>query len=146
MNIDHLLHQLAHQRTPNEYLYLLLDPLAGCDPEHPLSVAHLTETLGEQAIERVHRADLANLEQDGPVLVQLAPPGQPESEYLRPSVRHALSEVGFNRRYVCGWLLSEQSIKEIAQHLAERCRVLSPIGGQLIPPGSNPCAWSYSTA
>ena len=35
------------ERAPSDYLYLLLDPLAPCEPQDPLSIQSLTHALGD---------------------------------------------------------------------------------------------------
>lgn len=128
------------ERAPTDYLYLLLDPLAPCAPTEPLSVNSLTQALGDRAIARVPRPDIAHTPGACPVLVQLAAPGvTPPIPLLAASERHATEDAIYKKRYVCGWLASERPITAIADHLAARCLdVTAPIAGKRITPWFEP--------
>ncbi|NBA97359.1 DUF4123 domain-containing protein [Pseudomonas sp. R5(2019)] len=126
-------------RTANDSIYLLIDPLAEYDNEYPLSVDALTNDLGESAVERVLRPDLAHLPEACPALIQLAAPGEtPSSQYLTRSALYALDELTYNKRYICGWLLSEQPLATVAQHLTTHCRTVAPAGGENTVPWYEP--------
>ncbi|MBF8720369.1 MULTISPECIES: hypothetical protein [Pseudomonas] len=137
MNVDQVV-EFASQRNANEYLYLVLDPLADCDPEHPLSISMLCQALGSEAIELISRPDLTQLPTEWPALVQLAAPGQVTTGHLSLSVAQAMAEITFDKRYICGWLVSEQPPAIVAKHLAEQGRALKPTVGQAIAPWFEP--------
>ncbi|MDN4500766.1 DUF4123 domain-containing protein [Pseudomonas mosselii] len=138
MKPEYLLDLVAQARKPDDFLYLLLDPLANCGPEHALSIAALTRQLGVEAVECVMRDDLAHLTAECPTLVELAAPGHPADTLLQLTAVHALSEVDFDRRHVCGWLLSEQPLPVIARHLAARCLTMPPVAGPATAPWFEP--------
>ncbi|WP_269511581.1 DUF4123 domain-containing protein [Burkholderia sp. IMCC1007] len=127
------------ERIQNDYLYLLLDPMAECAPEDPLSIASLTQALGEQAITRVLRPDLAHTAEACPALVQLAAPGElPAKALLESSERYAYEDAGYKKRYVCGWLSSECPPETLAEHLAARCLDVAPAATQSVSPWFEP--------
>ncbi|WP_025807407.1 DUF4123 domain-containing protein [Pseudomonas chlororaphis] len=126
-------------RTLHDYVYLLVDGLAECAPEHPLSVPSLTQSLGEAAVTRVLRPDLAHTPEACPALVQLAAPGEAIlKRYLDLSARYAIDDVAYNKRYVCGWLLSPQPLEAIARHIAAQCHTTAPVSGQSLSPWFEP--------
>ncbi|MDG9882648.1 hypothetical protein CSV86_016500 [Pseudomonas putida CSV86] len=127
-------HFLEHHRTPDDYLYLLLDGLADCAPEHPLSVPSLVQSLGDAAVSRVLRPDLAHTPDACPALVQLARPGEsPALQHLEWSAERASRDTGYHKRYVCGWLLSPQPLDIIAGHIATRCHTIAGKDGRPLP-------------
>ncbi|AZD86915.1 hypothetical protein C4K14_4093 [Pseudomonas chlororaphis subsp. aureofaciens] len=126
-------------RTLDDYVYLLVDGLAECAPEYPLSVPSLIQTLGEAAVARVLRPDLAHTPEACPALVQLAAPGEAVSKgYLDLSARYAIDDLAYNKRYVCGWLLSPQPLGVIARHIAAQCHTAAPIRGEAMSPWFEP--------
>ncbi len=128
------------ERAPSDYLYLLLDPLAPCEPQDPLSIQSLTHALGEQAIARVIRPDLAHTPDACPALIQLAAPeGAADISLLAAAERSARDDANYKKRYVCGWLTSDQSLAALADHLAARCLdVIVPIAGKRMTPWFEP--------
>ena len=130
---------VSSERTQNDYLYLLLDPMAECTPEDPLSIVSLMQVLGEQAITRVLRPDLAHTAEACPALVQLAAPGEaPATALLESSERYAHEDAGYKKRYVCGWLLSECPPETLVEHLAARCLDVAPAATQSVSPWFEP--------
>lgn len=131
---------VRNERAPNDYLYLLLDPLAPCAPEAPLSVTSLTQALGEKAIARVMRPDLSHTPDACPALVQLAAPGDTADLSLLESAEcHANEDASYRKRYVCGWLTSERPITAVANHLAARCvDVIASVAGNRVTPWFEP--------
>lgn len=122
-------------RQPEEALYLLLDPFAGCTPEHPLSIASLTETLGDDAVVRVDSRGLVQDPQYWPALVQLAKPGAAPTALAALSATCGAREATATWHYVCGWLVSEQPADLIARHISQQCHVLHQ------PPPHGMTAW-----
>ncbi|MHA6194123.1 hypothetical protein ACX3YG_07095 [Pseudomonas wadenswilerensis] len=109
-------------RTADDYLYLLVDGQAECALEHPLSVPSLTRSLGDAAITRVLRPDIAHEPGHCPALIQLSRPGEPAPQrYLDLSADYAAWDFDFNERYICGWLASPESLEVVAPHIAARC-------------------------
>ena len=106
-------------RKAHDYLYLLVDGQAECALGHPLSVPSLIESLGASAVTRVLRPDLSHTPESCPALIQLAAPGEEVSpHYLELSTDYAEWDLGYNQRYICGWLASEQPLEVIANHLS----------------------------
>ena len=117
-------------RKPNDYLYLLVDGQAECALDHPLSVPSLIESLGASAVTRVLRPDLSHTPEICPALVQLAVPGEHVSpHYLELSAAYAEWDLGYNQRYICGWLASEQPLEVIASHIATCCETIASEDG-----------------
>lgn len=126
MTAAHVIAFAQQHRAPDDYLYLLLDGLADCAPSHPLSVASLTDSLGEAAVTRVLRPDLAHAPDACPALIQLAGPGAaPPQPYLELSARYAREDMGYRKRYVCGWLLSPEPPEVVARHIVLQCRAIA---------------------
>lgn len=128
------------ERAPNDHLYLLLDPLAPCAPQDPLSIQSLTHALGEHAIARVMRPYLSHTPDACPALVQLAAPGDiANTSVLAAAERSARDDASYKKRYVCGWLTSDQPLAALADHLAARCLdVITPIAGKRMTPWFEP--------
>ncbi|WP_426811185.1 hypothetical protein ABOC32_12210 [Pseudomonas sp. WOUb67] len=122
-------------RQPEEALYLLLDPFAGCPTEHPLSIASLTETLGSDAVVRVDSHGLVQNPHDWPALVQIAKPGAAPTSLAALSAAYAAREATATWHYVCGWLLSEYPADLIVHHISQQCHVLHQ------PPPHGITAW-----
>ncbi|MEW5511117.1 hypothetical protein ABGT16_00710 [Pseudomonas asiatica] len=120
-SVDHFANQ---QRQPEEALYLLLDPFAGCPPEHPLAIAALSEALGSDAVTRVDCSRLVQDPECWPALVQLAEPGDAPTALAPLSATCAARESAATWHYVCGWLISDQPADLIAQHISHQCQVL----------------------
>ena len=119
-----------HYRNPDDYLYLLVDGQAECALDHPLSVPSLIESLGASAVMRVLRPDLSHSPECCPALIQLAAPGEEVSpHYLELSARYAEWDLGYNQRYICGWLASEQPLEVIASHIVTRCETIASEDG-----------------
>ena len=123
-----------HYRNPDDYLYLLVDGQAECALDHPLSVPSLIESLGASAVMRVLRPDLSHSPECCPALIQLAAPGEEVSpHYLELSARYAEWDLGYNQRYICGWLVSEQPLEVIASHIVTRCETTASEDGSPSP-------------
>lgn len=113
---------LAERRAADDSVYLLLNPLADCAPEHALSLASLTKASGADALTTVARPDLAHSPEACPVLVQLAGCGNaPKLELLERVEQLARADAARRRRYVCGCLLSPLDGHALAVHVAARC-------------------------
>ena len=118
--------RIAAHRGAEDFVYLLVDPLAGCAPEHALSPSSLTATLGDDALVSVPRPDLAHTFGACPMLVRLAGPGQlPDAGLLGRTEQLAMAETGYRKRYGCGCLLSPLSADALAEHIAARCLTFS---------------------
>ncbi|MGK0152530.1 hypothetical protein [Pseudomonas putida] len=120
-SVDHF---ATRQRKPQEALYLLLDPFAGCPPEHPLGIAALSEALGSDAVTRVDCSGLVQDPECWPALVRLAKPGDAPTALAPLSATCAARESAATWHYVCGWLISDQPAALIAQHISQQCQVL----------------------
>ncbi|MHA6198512.1 hypothetical protein ACX3YG_29580 [Pseudomonas wadenswilerensis] len=108
--------------APDDYLYLLVDGMAQCALNHPLSVSSLTASLGTAAVTRVLRSDISHTPESCPALIQLAAPGQAVPPgYLELSADCATWGLVHNRRYICGWLASPEPLEVVAAHIAARC-------------------------
>ena len=121
-------------RDPDDYIYLLVDGQAECALDHPLSVSSLSKTLGADAVTRVPRPDLCHTPALCPALIQLAAPGEGVSRhYLELSADYAARDLGYNQRYICGWLASAQPLEVIASHLAAQCHTTAAEDGRPSP-------------
>ncbi|MEN4918002.1 hypothetical protein ABE485_04970 [Achromobacter spanius] len=120
-----LLHRYIEEvRSPADYLHLLIDPLAGCIDDHPLSAFRLKEALGEEALAIVPRADLVHAPQECPLVVTLARPGHPfDGERFAATHAYAAEASPGGKRYICGWIIAGEDATSVARHLANRCRV-----------------------
>lgn len=126
MMTEHVTTFAARYREPQDHVYLLVDALGECSEAHPLSIPSLVRDLGEDAIVRVLRPDLAHTPAACPALIQLAAPGaEPAKRLLALSAIYAEEDLGYSKRYVCGWLLSSASPEVVAQRIAELCRITS---------------------
>jgi len=124
----------AQQRSAEEYLYLLLDPLAQCPADHPLQPAALRRALGEGAVTHVPRQDLVHDSTSCPLLVQLAGPGEvPSDALLESSAVYADADAHYSKRLVCGWLTSSLALEAIASHVAEMCIFVDGTQATFIP-------------
>lgn len=113
---------VAARRAADDSVYLLLNPLADCAPEHGLSLASLTKVLGADALTTVARPDLAHSPKACPVLVRLAGCADvPAPELMELAQRLAQADAARRRRYVCGCLLSPLDGQTLADHVAARC-------------------------
>ncbi|NWL76219.1 hypothetical protein DM872_05100 [Pseudomonas taiwanensis] len=134
MSAEHVIAFAERPRSPADHVYLLVDDLADCEEENPLSVASLTQSLGEASVARVLRPDLSHTPSACPALVQLSAPGEaPPRRYLERSARYAMDDAAYNKRYVCGWLLSPQPLEAIATHIATQCHTTAALDGQTSP-------------
>ena len=121
-------------RAADDYLYLLVDGQAECARGHPLSVPSLIESLGDAAVTRVLRPDIAHEPDRCPALIQLAAPGEMVSpHYLELSADYAAWDLVYNERYICGWLVSPQPLEVIASHIAARCHTTASEDGRPSP-------------
>lgn len=121
-------------RSPSDYLYLLVDGQAECALDHPLSVPSLIGSLGASAVTRVLRPDISHTPDRCPALIQLAAPGEGVSlRYLELSADYAEWDLGYNQRYICGWLVSPQPLEVIATHIAARCHTTASEDGRPSP-------------
>ena len=122
MTRDPVINFARQYRTLDDYLYLLVDGQAECALNHALSVTSLTESLGAAAITRVLRPDISHSPERCPALIQLAAPGEGVLQhYLERSADYAAWDLGYNERYICGWLASRQPLEVVAKHIATRC-------------------------
>ncbi|MFJ4344231.1 hypothetical protein [Pseudomonas sp. NPDC089401] len=138
MSLERVCDLINQHRVDQENVYLLLDPVVSCNARHPLSIPSLTKALGNEAVVRVARADMVNTPELWPALVCLARPEEDMPEQASFSGEHAAMESAENRRYVCGWLLSEQSSEVIASHIAQECQTLRPACKETFAPWFEP--------
>ncbi len=147
MTAEHVIAFTEHHRDPHDHVYLLLDALAECSQAHPLSIASLQRDLGESAVTRVPRPDLAHTPTACPALVQLAAPGAAvEKRFQHMSARYAREDIAYRKRYICGWLLSHAAPELVAQHIAAQCRIASSNAGKTITPWFEPVRLELLTA
>jgi len=108
--------------VPGQYLYLLLDPLAGCERGDPLHHNVLRGTLGERDAITVMRADLAHTPSVCPLLVTLASPDEPlRYDVLEHSLLCSARDVFYDKRYVCAWFASKHGPETASALIADRC-------------------------
>ncbi|MFJ4456651.1 hypothetical protein ACIP1G_22535 [Pseudomonas sp. NPDC089392] len=124
MGTDDLASLIEKQHAPHLHCHVLIDPLATEDSDDDALLAQLRSALGESALTRVHRTDLAQAPHLHPVLVCLAAPGtEPSRSLLQLTAQAAQRGLFQRRRYLCGWLFSEAPSATIAAHLAGLCQV-----------------------
>ncbi|WP_312983566.1 hypothetical protein [Atlantibacter sp.] len=105
----------------DEYRYLLVDPLKKIASANLLSLPKLQQP-GRETIFPVLRADLAYSPTHCPHLVLLARPGEScQPPWITHAENYAQSEVLQEKRYICGWLSSEEEPESLAISLAEQC-------------------------
>lgn len=113
-------------KAPGDHLYLLVDPLAGCGPAHPLAIESLVHDLGKDAVVRVPRPDLVHTPEACPALVQLGTSEDAtRKRLLELSAFHATEDLAYGKRYICGWLTSPEPPEETARHIAAQCCITS---------------------
>ncbi|MFK0311112.1 hypothetical protein ACIQUF_07665 [Pseudomonas sp. NPDC090233] len=137
-NLAHLNECLSQHRKTKEFSYLLVDPTAECDPDHPLSLASLTSTLGPEAVTSVVRGDLNHAPHHWPALITLHGSNGKPCEYIAASAAYATHEGHAHKRYICAWLLSEHSAERVAEQIAQQCHALSPRGSTRAAPWFEP--------
>ncbi|MGE8323586.1 MAG: hypothetical protein ACN6OX_10955 [Pseudomonas sp.] len=124
MNTETLASLIERNHAPNLHCHVLIDPLATVETGDHALLAHLSAALGEPALTRVHRADLAHAPQLYPVLACLASPGTaPARSLLELTARAAQRGLHQQRRYLCGWLFSEAPSATVASHLTALCGI-----------------------
>ncbi|MFJ4153254.1 hypothetical protein ACIPZF_00370 [Pseudomonas sp. NPDC089752] len=138
MNLAHLNERLSQHREAKEFSYLLVDPTAECDPDHPLGLASLTTTLGREAVTKVARGDLNHTPHHWPALITLSGCRGKPCEYIAASANYATHETHAHKRYICAWLLSEHSAERVAEQIAQQCHALSPRGTTRAAPWFEP--------
>lgn len=122
-------------RIEDDFLYVLLDPLAGFDSDHPLHPSVLAAQLGADTIIRLPRPDFAHAPEALPVIVTLALPGaSPDDELIALSQGCAVDDAAYGRRHVCGWLASPLAPEAMASHLVSLCELAQPAAtGAFVP-------------
>ncbi|MBI6923014.1 MULTISPECIES: hypothetical protein [Pseudomonas] len=124
MNVESLISRIEGHHAAHLHCHVLVDPLAIAGKSDPALLAHLREALGEAALTRVHRADLAHAPHLHPVLACLASPGTlPSRELLALTARAAYRGLHQHRRYLSGWLFSEADSATVAAHLTAMCQI-----------------------
>lgn len=124
MSAQRLHRYIEEARSPADYLHLLIDPLAGCFDDHPLSALRLQEVLGEEALSIVPRADLVHAPHECPLVVTLARPDHPfNADLFAASHAYAAEAAPGGKRYICGWIVTAEDATSVAGHLANRCLV-----------------------
>lgn len=107
---------------PQDYAYVLLDPLAEQSLEPVPLIDVLEDELGSEAITRVLRPGYSYDPRRCPALVCLAEPGNAPAVHLVAMTEAQLNaDLHRPKRSVCGWLISEQPPDVIATHLLSLC-------------------------
>lgn len=131
MNITPSLSESLNAR-PDDYRYLLLDPLKTVPDWDPFHIERLSENHSKDALRRVPRPDLAWSPEHCPVLIQLAAPGEEINEvWVQHSEARARHEALSEKRLICGWMSSARDPDAMATWLSELCSTLHP--GAVIP-------------
>ncbi|CAI3802215.1 hypothetical protein GLGCALEP_03062 [Pseudomonas sp. MM221] len=124
MKTEHLIRSIEGHHAAHLHCHVLIDPLAVTARSDHALLVRLRETLGEAALTRVHRADLAHAPHLHPVLACLASPGSfPSSDLLALTARAAYRGLRQPRRYLSGWLFSEVTPATVAAHLTAMCQI-----------------------
>ncbi|MBN3858015.1 hypothetical protein G3N59_31980 [Paraburkholderia sp. Ac-20340] len=109
-------------RFADDFLYVLLDPLAGGGKDHPLDPGALAERLGEASTTRLPHPGFAHASDAAPTLVTLAAPGAaPDAALIGLTHACATDDEHYRKRYVCGWLASPLPPDTLASHLISLC-------------------------
>lgn len=120
---------------PEDYAYVLLDPLAQPASQPMPLVDTLRAELGDEALTRILRPDLSYSPQSCPALVCLAHPGEtPLSATLDLTEEQFAADAYRCKRSICGWLVSEQPAEAIAAHLLKLCSLPTALGGSRFYP------------
>ncbi|OWY30650.1 hypothetical protein [Herbaspirillum robiniae] len=120
--------------NPRSYVYLLLDGNHPCAEDDALHTTRLPAREIPARPVTVPRADFAHDPAICPALVTLYSPGDrgyPDELLLDLSIAHAWRRhASVNGSYVCGWLVSESPIDQIAAHLAKASELFDVLGGR----------------
>ncbi|MFJ4345554.1 hypothetical protein [Pseudomonas sp. NPDC089401] len=139
MNSEALFKLISEHRRPEQYCYVLLDPLAIPEKSEHSLLAYLKPVLGDRAMTPVPRADLPRAPHLHPVLACLSSPGSsPCPSILQLTAQAAEQDMRRRKRHVCGWLLSEAPLSAIAAHLAALCHLPDPSGATTFHPVYEP--------
>ncbi|MFJ4068416.1 hypothetical protein ACIPW4_24385 [Pseudomonas sp. NPDC089996] len=139
MNSKALVELIIEQHRPEQYSYVLLDPLAVPEASEHSLFASLKSVVGDSAMTRVVRPDLPHSAGSHPVLVCLGSPGSvPDAALLALTAQAAEHDLHRRKRQVCGWLLSEAAPPAIAAHLTALCRFPEASGATSFHPVYEP--------
>lgn len=109
-------------QSPQDYAYVLLDPLAEKSLEPVPLIDVLENELGSDAITLVMRPDYSHDPRSCPALVCLAEPGEAPAAHLVAMTEAQLkADAQRPKRSICGWLVSAQPPDVIAAHLLSLC-------------------------
>lgn len=107
---------------PEDYAYVLVDPLAQPAPQPIPLVDTLRAELGDEALTRILRPDLSYSLQSCPALVCLARPGESPLQAMLDLTEEQFAADAYRcKRSICGWLVSEHPADAIAAHLLTLC-------------------------
>lgn len=114
-----LITHLTQQSQRAQHCHVLVDPLSMPQTSDHALLPHLREALGDEAITRIYRADLAHAPHTWPVLVRLSSPGHPcPAALMEWTVRAGLQDLSRRKRQVCGWLFSDAPASTLGPHIA----------------------------
>ncbi len=144
MRTDNLARLIESHHGAHLYCHVLIDPLATAHNGDHAVLAQLRNALGEHALTRVHRDDLAHAPQLHPVLACLASPGTVPSRCLLELTARAAQKALFQqRRYLCG--CSVRRLRPLSRPISRPCVGYPiPIGNLAATRSTNPSVWSCS--
>lgn len=121
-------------RAADASLFLLVDPLAEVEEDNPLQLEALRANLGDEAVVRLSRSDLAHTPDFCPALVTLAAPGEePSFTVLNVLADQIRREARQERRYICGLLSSRASAEDVAARVLSLGQLPTEKGSTYFP-------------
>jgi hypothetical protein len=124
----------ALQKSPDASVYLLLDGNSPVDEFDALHLNQLASRLPKVQLQEIRRPDLLDEPDCWLTLLLLrthTDNGYPDEAIFDLSIENALQRAGsINGAYVCGWLISDASAKQIATHLSKACILFDSHRGQ----------------
>lgn len=129
MSTQALIEYVGKHHDPQLYCYVLLDPLAIAATSDQTLLGSLRQALGESALTRVWRADLAHSPETLPILACLASPGNSLCQrLLEQTASAAIRDLRRRKRQVCAWLFSSAPAPATAAYLSSMGRIQNSAG------------------
>jgi hypothetical protein len=112
--------QLNSEENKKYYRYLLIDMLGITSELSELYAQRLKQTLPKEAIQVVKRPELLHDLSSCPHLICIGQPNQTVNQNLLNAALWQIREDFLTTKaYICGWLVSDQSIDELSEILVE---------------------------
>jgi hypothetical protein len=112
--------QLNSEENKKYYRYLLIDMLGVTSELSELYAQRLKQTLPKEAIQVVKRPELLHDLSSCPHLICIGQPNQTVKQNLLNAALWQIREDFLTTKaYICGWLVSDQSIDQLSETLVE---------------------------